>query len=65
MNASPAAEPRIGPGIHTQNAAAGFGAAAFMRPLLQNLALSLGDNEEVCYCLKSWQVSFIISTVLL
>jgi hypothetical protein len=36
-----------------------------MRPLLQNLALSLGDNEEVCYCLKSWQVSFIISTVLL
>lgn len=31
---------------------AGFGAAAFMRPLLQNLALSRGDNEEVCYCLK-------------
>jgi len=41
MNASPAAEPRIGPGIHTQNAAAGFWAAAFMRPLLQNLALIL------------------------
>mmetsp|Transcript_19942 Transcript_19942/g.51852 ORF Transcript_19942/g.51852 Transcript_19942/m.51852 type:complete len:1521 (-) Transcript_19942:995-5557(-) len=35
--------------------AAGFGAAAFMRPLLQNLALSLGNNEEVCYCLKAWQ----------
>eukprot|EP00983_Pelagomonas_calceolata_P083896 1156248-Pelagomonas_calceolata.AAC.17 len=33
----------------------GFGAAAFMRPLLQNLALSLGNNEEVCYCLKAWQ----------
>lgn len=26
-----------------------------MKPLLQNLALSLGDNEEVCYCLKAWQ----------
>lgn len=22
--------------------------------LPQNLALSLGDNEEVCYCLKAW-----------
>ncbi len=35
---------------------AGFGAAAFMKPLLQNLCLSLGDNEELCYCLKTWQV---------
>ncbi|PNW80482.1 hypothetical protein CHLRE_07g319300v5 [Chlamydomonas reinhardtii] len=34
--------------------AAGFGAAAFMRPLLQNLCLSLGNNEELCYCLKAW-----------
>ena len=33
---------------------AGAGAAAFIAPLLQNLALSLGDNEEVCYCLKAW-----------
>ncbi len=32
--------------------AAGFGAAALMRPLLQNLCLSLGNNEELCYCLK-------------
>jgi alpha-glucan,water dikinase len=30
-------------------------AAALIAPLLQNLALSLGDNEEVCYCLKAWQ----------
>ncbi len=37
-------------------ASAGFGAAAFMKPLLQNLCLSLGDNEELCYCLKAWQV---------
>jgi len=35
--------------------AAGFGAVAFMKPLLQNLCLSLGDNEELCYCLKTWQ----------
>ncbi|KAG1681344.1 hypothetical protein FOA52_007392 [Chlamydomonas sp. UWO 241] len=35
--------------------AAGFGAAAFMKPLLQNLCLSLGDNEELCYCLKTWE----------
>lgn len=34
---------------------AGFGAAAFMKPLLQNLCLSLGDNEELCYCLKAWE----------
>ncbi|GIL92123.1 hypothetical protein Vretimale_14920 [Volvox reticuliferus] len=34
--------------------AAGFGAAAFMKPLLQNLCLSLGNNEEICYCLKAW-----------
>uniref|UniRef100_A0A383VC26 Uncharacterized protein n=1 Tax=Tetradesmus obliquus TaxID=3088 RepID=A0A383VC26_TETOB len=33
---------------------AGFGAAAFMAPLLQNLCLSKGDNEEACYCLKAW-----------
>lgn len=33
---------------------AGFGAAALMAPLLQNLCLSLGDNEEACFCLKSW-----------
>ncbi|MEW5309696.1 MAG: hypothetical protein WDW38_001561 [Sanguina aurantia] len=33
---------------------AGFGAAAFMKPLLQNLCLSLGDNEELCYCLAAW-----------
>ena len=33
---------------------AGMGAAAFVAPLLQNLALSQGDNEEVCYCLKAW-----------
>jgi len=26
-----------------------------MAPLLQNLCLSLGDNEEACYCLKAWQ----------
>ena len=24
-------------------------------PLLQNLVLSVGDNEELCYCLKAWQ----------
>jgi hypothetical protein len=33
---------------------AGGRAAALVAPLLQNLALSLGDNEEVCYCLKAW-----------
>lgn len=31
---------------------AGFGASAFMGPLLQNLCLSMGDNEEACFCLK-------------
>jgi alpha-glucan, water dikinase len=36
-------------------AASGTGAAALIGPLLQNLALSLGDNEEICYCLKAWQ----------
>ena len=36
-------------------AASGTAAAALISPLLQNLALSLGDNEEVCYCLKAWQ----------
>jgi hypothetical protein len=25
-------------------------------PHLQNLCLSLGDNAELCYCLKSWTV---------
>lgn len=25
-----------------------------MKPLLQNLCLSLGDNEELCYCLAAW-----------
>ncbi|KAI8477159.1 MAG: R1 protein [Monoraphidium minutum] len=35
--------------------AAGFGGAALMAPLLQNLCLSLGDNEEACFCLKAWQ----------
>lgn len=34
---------------------AGFGAAAMLAPLLQNLALSQGDNEEACFCLKAWQ----------
>ncbi|KAF8067212.1 R1 [Scenedesmus sp. PABB004] len=33
---------------------AGFGAAAFMGPLLQNLCLSQGNNEEACFCLKAW-----------
>ncbi len=28
---------------------------AFVGPLLQNLCLSVGDNEELCYCLKAWQ----------
>ena len=35
--------------------AVGSGAAALMAPLLQNLCLSLGDNEEACFCLKAWQ----------
>ena len=26
-----------------------------MGPLLQNLVLSAGDNEELAYCLKAWQ----------
>lgn len=33
----------------------GAGAAALMEPLLQNLALSVENNEEICYCLKAWQ----------
>jgi hypothetical protein len=37
---------------HCRCCPAGFGAAAFMAPLLQNLCLSKGDNEEACYCLK-------------
>jgi alpha-glucan,water dikinase len=36
------------------SAAAGTAAAAFVTPLLQNLALSIADNQEVCYCLKAW-----------
>ena len=35
--------------------ASGFGAAALIGPLLQNLCLSTGDNEEAVYCLSSWQ----------
>ena len=35
--------------------ASGTGAAALMAPLLQNLELSVGDNEELAYCLKAWQ----------
>lgn len=35
--------------------AAGMGAAAFVGPMLQNLVLSAGDNEELAYCLKAWQ----------
>eukprot|EP00884_Botryococcus_braunii_P013248 jgi/Botrbrau1/21924/Bobra.0249s0048.1 len=35
--------------------AAGAGAAALIGPLLQNLVLSTGKNEELCYCLKAWQ----------
>ena len=35
--------------------ASGRGSAALIAPLLQNLVLSVGDNEELCYCLKAWQ----------
>ena len=35
--------------------AAGANAGALVGPLLQNLVLSVGDNEELCYCLKAWQ----------
>ena len=35
--------------------ASGTAAATLIGPLLQNLALSTGDNEEVCYCLQGWQ----------
>eukprot|EP01025_Chloroclados_australasicus_P029393 TRINITY_DN2937_c0_g1_i13.p1 TRINITY_DN2937_c0_g1~~TRINITY_DN2937_c0_g1_i13.p1 ORF type:complete len:933 (-),score=168.34 TRINITY_DN2937_c0_g1_i13:30-2582(-) len=35
--------------------AVGLGAASFLTPILQNLILSAGDNEEICYCLKAWQ----------
>lgn len=34
---------------------AGASGAALIEPLLQNLALSLENNEEICYCLKAWQ----------
>lgn len=33
----------------------GSSSAALMEPLLQNLALSIEENEEICYCLKAWQ----------
>lgn len=33
----------------------GANAAILMEPLLQNLALSIEENEEICYCLKAWQ----------
>ncbi|KAK9867578.1 hypothetical protein WJX84_002715 [Apatococcus fuscideae] len=36
-------------------ATSGRGSAALVAPLLQNLVLSVGDNEELCYCLKAWQ----------
>jgi hypothetical protein len=39
-------------GCHLLCVCAGFGAAAFMAPLLQNLCLSMGNNEEACFCLK-------------
>ena len=35
--------------------AAGAQASPLVRPLLENLVLSTGDNEELCYCLKAWQ----------
>ena len=35
--------------------AAGRGASSLVGPLLQNLVLSTGNNEELCYCLKAWQ----------
>lgn len=35
--------------------AAGAAAGSLVGPLLQNLALSTGDNEEVVYCLAEWQ----------
>lgn len=33
----------------------GRAAAALVGPLLANLALSLGDNEDVCRALKAWE----------
>ncbi len=30
----------------------GMGAAPLVAPLLANLILSVGENEELCYCLK-------------
>ena len=35
--------------------AAGAQASPIVGPLLENLVLSTGDNEELCYCLKAWQ----------
>lgn len=35
--------------------AAGAQASPLVAPLLENLVLSTGDNEELCYCLKAWQ----------
>ena len=34
---------------------AGSRIGSFIGPLLENLCLSTGDNEELCYCLKAWQ----------
>eukprot|EP00210_Caulerpa_lentillifera_P004353 g4151.t1 len=34
---------------------AGLSAASLITPLLQNLCLSAGHNEEICFCLMSWQ----------
>jgi alpha-glucan,water dikinase len=35
--------------------AAGAQASPLVGPLLENLVLSTGNNEELCYCLKAWQ----------
>lgn len=42
-------------GAERGSGAAGAAAGALVGPLLQNLVLSSGDNEELCYCLKAWQ----------
>jgi hypothetical protein len=44
----------------------GFGAAAYMKPLLQNLALSLGNNEEVRRgaWLAGWQTGQIFACLV-
>ncbi|GMH39379.1 hypothetical protein BSKO_07277 [Bryopsis sp. KO-2023] len=33
----------------------GPAAAGLVTPLLQNLCLSAGKNEEICFCLQSWE----------